>query len=172
MTDGANANALVGTWRLVSCALHDGDRANHLYGTHPIGFLTYTSDGHMSVMFGDPNRPLLENPDWRENTDGDVAATARTFIAYCGTYALRDSEVSHQQAFSLTPNWIGRTLTRRVVLDGNTLVLATPEMLVDGRTQTATLTWQRVESEEPRARPSHQRKESNVESLYIGRIGS
>jgi hypothetical protein len=145
MTDGANPKGLVGTWRLVSCALHDGDRANHPYGTHPTGFLTYTSDGHMSVMFGDPNRPLLENSDWRQNTDGDVAATARPFIAYCGPYDLRDGDVSHHVEVSLIPNWIGRTLTRRVVLAGNTLVLATPEMLVDGRTQTATLTWQRVE---------------------------
>src|SRR5688500_17323609 len=132
MTDGANADALVGTWRLVSCALYDGDRVNHPYGANPTGFLTYTPDGHMAVMFGDPNRPPLDNPDWRQNTDGDVAAAARVFIAYCGTYALRDSEVSHHVAFSLTPNWIGQTLTRRVVLDGNTLVLATPKMLVDG----------------------------------------
>ena len=145
MTDGVNANALVGTWRLVSCALHDGERVNHPYGAEPIGFLTYAPDGHMSVMFGDANRPPLASPDWRRNTDEDVAGAARPFIAYCGTYELRDGEVSHHVEVSLIPNWIGQTLTRRVVLDGHTLVLATPEMLIDGRTQTATLTWRRVE---------------------------
>ena len=145
MTDGATANALVGTWRLAACALHDGERVDHPYGASPAGFLTYTPDGRMSVMFGDPDRLPLENPDWRQNADGDVAAVARTFIAYCGTYDLRDGEVSHHVAVSLIPNWIGQTLTRRVVLDGNTLTLATPEMRIDGRTQTAVLTWRRVE---------------------------
>ena len=145
MTDRANANAMVGTWRLVSCTLHDGGRANHPYGANPAGFLTYTPDGRMSVMFGDPNRAALENPDWRQNADENVAAAARTFIAYCGTYDLRDGEVSHHVAVSLIPNWIGQTLTRRVALDGDALTLSTPEMLVDGRTQTATLTWRRVE---------------------------
>jgi hypothetical protein len=145
MTNGANANALVGTWRLVSCALHDGERVNHPYGSDPTGFLSYAPDGQMTVMFGDPNRLPLDSSDWRLNTDGSIAAAARAFIAYGGTYDLRDGEVSHHVAVSLIPNWIGQTLTRRVVLNGNTLTLATPEMLVDGRTQTATLTWQRVE---------------------------
>lgn len=145
MTDGANVNALVGTWRLAACVLHDGERVNHPYGANPAGFLMYTPDGRMSVMFGDPDRAPLENPDWRQNTDGDVAAVARTFIAYCGTYDLGDGEVSHHVAVSLIPNWIGQTLTRCVALDGDTLTLATPEMLVDGRTQTATLTWRRAE---------------------------
>ncbi len=145
MMDGANADALVGTWRLISCALHDGERVNHPYGSMPTGFLTYTPEGRMSVMFGDPDRPLLENPDWRQNADGGVAAAARSFIAYSGTYDLREGEVSHQVEVSLIPNWIGQTLTRRVVLEEDTLTLATPEMLVDGRTQVATLTWSRVE---------------------------
>ena len=145
MMNRADVNPLVGTWRLVSCTFRDGRIVNHPYGSHPSGFLTYTPDGHMAVMFGDPDRPLLENPDWRQNSDVDVAAAARLCIAYCGTYDLRDDEVVHHVAFSLTPNWIGQTLTRRITVTGGTLTLSTPEMLVDGRKQFGTLVWKCVE---------------------------
>ena len=145
MTNRANVNPLVGTWRLVSCAFHDGRSVNHPYGPDPSGFLTYTPDGQMAVMFGDPDRPLLENPDWRQNVDEDIATAARLCIAYCGTYDLHDDEVAHHVAFSIMPNWIGQTLTRRITLSGDILTLSRPESLVDGRKQTGTLVWKRVE---------------------------
>ena len=149
MADGANANGLVGTWRLVSCALHDGRRVNRPYGPDPAGLLCSTPDGHTVVMFGDPNRPPLGSPDWRHNSDPDIAAAARLCIAYVGTYEFRDGEVAHHVAFSLMPNWIGQTLARRFTLSGNTLALATRGMRVDGRRQIAALTWQRVDKLEP-----------------------
>jgi hypothetical protein len=42
-------------------AIHaDGTINSEVYGTHPVGYITYTSDGHMMVMFSRSELPSEE----------------------------------------------------------------------------------------------------------------
>jgi hypothetical protein len=49
--------------------------------------------------------------------DAEIAAAARDYFAYCGTYELRGGEVVHRVELSLLPNWIGAEQVQLVMLD-------------------------------------------------------
>ncbi len=143
--DALPDNSLVGTWRLVSFEVRDEDaRVTHPFGHDPLGFITYTADGRMAVQFGRADRACLAAGDWVAATPGEIAAAARDYIAYCGTYEFRDGTVVHRVNLSLMPNWVGGELVRDVVLNEDIVTLSTPPTAVGGRQQIATLVWQRV----------------------------
>ena len=100
----------------------------------------------MAVQFGAADRALLSAPDWLAGADVEIAAAARDYFAYCGTYEVHDDTVIHFVKSSLAPNWIGQEQHRQVVLDGDTVTLSTPPTSVGGQQQVATLVWQRVVS--------------------------
>lgn len=140
-----NVNPLVGTWRLVSFEVRDADgRITYPFGRDAVGFITYSPDGHMAVQFGRADRALVTSGDWLAATPADIAAAARDYIAYCGSYELRDGEVVHRVELSLLPNWIGGELVRLVTFEGERVTLSTPPTPVGGRQQTATLVWERA----------------------------
>jgi Lipocalin-like domain len=138
-------HALHGTWRLVSFHVQDEDgRTSYPFGGDAVGFLTYTADGHMAVQFGRADRARLPAGDWVAAPSTEIAATARDYFAYCGTYELRDETVVHQVELSLMPNWIGAEQVRLVAFDGETVTLTPPPLSVGGQQQIATLVWRRV----------------------------
>jgi hypothetical protein len=138
-------NALVGTWRLVSFDVRDDeDVVTYPFGREVEGFITYTSDGRMAVQFGAAHRARLADPDWVGGADADIAAAARAYFAYCGTYEIHGDTVVHRIESSLLPNWIGGEQMRHVTLNGDTVTLSTPPTLIDGRERMATLVWRRV----------------------------
>lgn len=143
------ANALVGTWRLVSFAVQDADgRVSYPFGSDAEGFITYAADGQMAVQFGAANRNHLAGSDWLAGSDAEVAAAARHYFAYCGTYEVHGDTVIHHVALSLMPNWIGGELVRHVALHADRVTLTTPPTPVGGQQQTATLIWQRVDPQQ------------------------
>ncbi len=52
--------------------------------------------------------------------------------------------VVHHLELSLLPNWIGQDFVRIFKIEGNRVTLSTTPVLIDGRKQVGTLTWQRV----------------------------
>src|SRR5262245_56365210 len=93
MTKGQAAVSVVGTWRLVSWVEEETEsKAVHLFGDNPLGFITYTSDGHMMVMFADPSRKPAAAP---KATDPEAAQLYRTMVAYAGRYTLEGDKVIH-----------------------------------------------------------------------------
>jgi Lipocalin-like domain len=52
-TPSTQNNPLIGIWKLISAtAIHaDGTVTLDVYGTHPVGYITYTSNVRMMVMF-------------------------------------------------------------------------------------------------------------------------
>lgn len=140
-----NANPLVGTWRLVSFELRDEEgRVTYPFGRDAVGFITYTADGRMAVQLGRADRARLAIGDWLVATSVDIAAAARDYIAYCGSYELHDGAVVHRVELSLLPNWIGGEQVRMVAFDGERVTLATPPTPVGGQEQIATLVWERI----------------------------
>jgi hypothetical protein len=139
-----NQQSLVGTWRLVSFHVQDEDGGiSYPFGRDAAGYITYTTDGHMAVQFGRANRAGLAG-GWIGATPDEIAAAARDYFAYCGTYDVRDGEVVHRIALSLMPNWIGGEQVRLVTFDSDRVTLATPPLPIGGRQQVATLVWHRV----------------------------
>jgi hypothetical protein len=138
-------NPLVGTWRLISFTVRNPEgRVTYPFGEDADGFITYTTDGRMAVQFGASNRTRLAVPDWVAGDDTEIAAAARDYFAYCGTYEFHDEMVSHHVELSLMPNWMGVEQIRHVTLNGDTVTLSTPPTPVGGQHQTAILVWERV----------------------------
>lgn len=140
-----SVNPLVGTWRLVSFEVRDDEgTVTYPFGRDAVGFITYSPDGHMAVQFGRSARARVATGDWVAAEPAEIAAAARDYIAYCGAYELRGSEVVHRVELSLLPNWIGGELVRQVTFDGQRVTLSTPPTPVGGRQQIATLVWERA----------------------------
>jgi hypothetical protein len=66
------------------------------------------------------------------------------FVAYAGTYEIDDEKVIHHLDLSLMPNWTGQDFVRTYELNGDQITLTTPPVLIDGRMQVGSLTWQRI----------------------------
>ena len=140
-----DANPLVGTWRLVSFEVQDADGAiDYPFGRDAEGFITYTADGRMAVQFGAANRARLAASDWLGGADAEIAAAARDYFAYCGTYEFHDDTVVHRVELSLMPNWMSGEQMRHVALESDTITLSTPPVPIGGRQQAASLVWQRI----------------------------
>jgi hypothetical protein len=118
----------------------------HPYGRDPVGFLTYTADGYMAGQLGRADRAHVTVDDWEIAPDAEVAAAARDYVAYCGTYEVRGDTVVHRVGLSLMPNWIGGEQVRVVALDGDSLTLSAVFTPTGGRQQTACLVWHRAQT--------------------------
>jgi hypothetical protein len=140
----ATANPLVGTWRLASLELRDeAGGVLHPLGDDPAGLLTYTADGHMSGQFGRRARPGPAG-DWATAPEVEIAAAAREYVAYAGTYDVRGDTVAHRVELSLLPGWVGGEQVRSVALDGDTLTLSAPAPAGDGGPRAFVLVWRRA----------------------------
>jgi hypothetical protein len=137
VSDSDLRQALLGTWRLISYQAVDVDGTVATpFGDNPQGYLVYTPDGHVLAQAATraqrvwPPRPdLLDLPLPQRLAEQGL-------VGYCGTYEVRDSQVIHHREFGLEPSLDGTAQTRAVTLDGDQLILGTP----DG----SHFTWQRV----------------------------
>jgi Lipocalin-like domain len=146
-------NPLIGTWKLIAAiAIHsDGTIDSEVYGSNPNGYITYTPNGHMMVMFSRSDRSLfdkdIQSPfsgEMKAISSEDLAQAFTSFNAYAGTYTLNGNTVIHQIAIASIPNRVGKTLIRTFAIDGNQIVLRTPETKNDGIAKVFELTWERV----------------------------
>lgn len=141
--------ALIGTWRLISFELRtiDGDVLYPL-GSDAQGFLTYTDQSFMSVQIMAVGRPEYTSIDPRTVDLAQLAAAAKGYLAYCGSFGVDEvtKEVHHHVTVSLLPNWIGDVQNRRVSLIDDRLELSTPQTKLSGQMQTAHLLWERLPS--------------------------
>jgi hypothetical protein len=146
-------NPLIGTWKLVSAnAINaDGTIDSEVYGANPIGYITYTPDGHMMVMFARSDRQMFDkeiqsplSEEMKALTSQELARAFTSFNAYGGTYILKGNTVIHQIAIASIPNRIGKTLVRTFEIEGNRIMLRTPETLIEGTAKAFELVWERV----------------------------
>ncbi len=138
-----------GTWRLVSFELRNTDGTTSLpYGDQPHGYIFYTPSGYMSCVFMRAGRRNFASPDALGGSAEEKARAMETFFSYCGTYEIQGSEVIHHIEASLFPNWSGGDLRRFYQFEGRHLTLtgSTPQVF-QGKEQTATIVWERVNSE-------------------------
>ena len=87
--------SVVGSWRLLSWVQEDVESkvVQTVFGDNPVGVITYTSDGHMSVFIANPKRRPAGGPFV---TAAEAADLYRTMVAYSGTYSVDGNEVTHK----------------------------------------------------------------------------
>jgi hypothetical protein len=146
-------NPLIGIWKLLSAtAIHpDGTIVSEIYGMNPVGYITYTGEGQMMVMFSRSDRlPLsqqIQSPFSQEMNAVPIEELAQAFMsfsAYAGTYTLNGNTVSHHLTIASIPNRVGTTLVRTFAINGNQITLRTPETICDCVTTVFELVWERV----------------------------
>jgi hypothetical protein len=152
-TPSIENNPLIGIWKLISAIgiQSDGTIKLDVYGTHPAGYITYTEDGHMMVMFSRSDRPPLSqeiqsplSPEMQSLPVEELAQAFTTFNAYAGTYTLSGNTLIHQIEIASIPNRVGTTLVRTFTLSENRLTLKTPPVLSDGVETVFELVWERI----------------------------
>jgi hypothetical protein len=132
------AQALVGTWRLVEFADLDKDgKWQYEYGEHPRGYLVYDATGHMHVqiMKVPPLAPFPEaNTEGQPPSPEHALAAYSAYAAYFGTYTVDEKKhvVTHHVEGSLRPDYTGTDQPRPFKLEGDRLEIG------DGKT------WRRV----------------------------
>ncbi|GGT03222.1 lipocalin-like domain-containing protein [Streptomyces chromofuscus] len=135
---------LLGAWQLVSytAGSADGEVIQPL-GPTPYGLIVYTPDGYMSAQLGRGDRPPLSSARLEDAAADELAQAAVGYVAYGGPYEVVDSStVEHHVTTSLFPNWIGRSLVRKVEFAGSFMQLSVPTPTrIWGAERTAVLVW-------------------------------
>ena len=133
--------SLVGTWRLVSYkAANEKGEMIEWWGSNPVGFLTLTADGRMSIIMADPKRKPL-NPLSKSTTNAELAEALSTCFAYAGTYGLTRGQLAVHIDVSTDQNFANTDQVRFVTLEGDRLTLG-GRLLVAGE-----LVWERLKPE-------------------------
>ena len=134
---------LVGTWKLILWELRDEEgHVAYPFGRDAPGYLTFTEDGHMSVVITTARRPSFAAEDLLGGSVDEKAAAAETCVAYCGTYRMDGNRVMIHVDASLFPNWLGTIQERVFHLDGDSLTMSIASSTWSGKRQTAHLQWE------------------------------
>ncbi|GJH30419.1 lipocalin-like domain-containing protein [Caballeronia novacaledonica] len=140
----AEANPLLGTWRLKSFMREvagTGERYNQV-GDHPDGCLTYSADGRVLALFvsGDQPRPRSEP------SDEERIRLHKSMLGYGGTYSVSPGKVVHHIDIEWDGRRVGTDQVRFYTIDGEMLTIKTEpnKSPVDGREGIGILTFERV----------------------------
>jgi Lipocalin-like domain len=153
LTPSTQNNPLIGIWKLISAtAIHpDGTVTPEVYGANPSGYITYTPDGHMMVMFSRSDRLSLSknvgSPLSREIhvvPISELAQAFTTFNAYAGRYTLNGNTVTHHIEVASIPNRVGTELVRMFSVNGNRVTLKTLPTLNNEVLQVFELVWELI----------------------------
>lgn len=144
-------NPLIGIWKLISATAIAADETvtSEVYGTHPVGYITYTSDGHMMVMFFRSDHLSLSqevrsplSSEMQSLSTKEPAQAFTTFNAYAGAYTLSNNTVTHHIEIASILNRVGTSLVRTFTLSENQITLRTPPVLNDGIETVFELVWE------------------------------
>ncbi len=119
------AKQLVGTWKLTSWVVQIiGGEAIEPYGPDPKGRIVMTPEGHWSVIVTGANRKAGQTPE-------EKAALMDTMLAYFGKYSVDGDQITVDVELSSNEIYVGplQKQTRFFTLDGDKLVLRTPEIM-------------------------------------------
>lgn len=119
------SNSLIGTWKLISMThenLVTGIVADD-YGPNPVGYLSYSPDGHMIVIITKANRKKLTN---KITASHEAIELLNTMTSYAGTYTIKDKQIVHHIDVAWNPSWVNTNQVRFYKLEGNRLTLTMP----------------------------------------------
>ena len=146
---GANVPAdLVGTWQLVSRV--DRDASGQVIpesslGSDPVGYLIYDSKGHVAAQLMAKHRIAASGAITSEPNSNNPAHVGG-YDAYFGRYEVntRSHTVTHILDGAISPGDVGRRITRRFEVSGDTLTITfEPGTQANGKI-TRTIIWRRI----------------------------
>jgi len=136
------ADALIGSWRLVSFELRSPDGSvSHPFGKDASGYLFYNEDGYMSAAFMGADRARPDSDDLSEVARG---VNFDAFNAYCGRFEVRGDRVVHRVEVSSLPQWTGSEQERVFSFEDGRLVLETVALQIDSGVPVGVLVWERA----------------------------
>ena len=145
-----SAQAPLGTWQLLSRADSSAagvQPADGPLGADPIAWIIYDTRGHVAaqLMARDRTKPAVTTPT-TSPPDPNNSTTSGGYDAYFGTYEVDAARhtVTHHLLAALSPGDVGRTLTRRFLVRGDTLIIAFDTRRGDGTPVTRRVVWRRV----------------------------
>ena len=136
---------LHGTWKLVSAVREEipsGARTN-LFGEKPQGVLNYSPEGRMLALIAHGDRKAAASG---RATAAEAEALYRSMLSYGGGYSIAGDVVTHHVDISWNEKFTGGEQTRHFRLDGNRLILSTPQSPdpIDGRMSVRRMTWEKI----------------------------
>lgn len=142
------ASSLLGTWRLISYKVEfsDGSVAD-LYGSSPLGVISYDATGHMSVHLVKADLPKCGTIDRRKCPDMQARMAFDNYVGYWGRYEVKPSEsmVLHYVQGASWPDFIGTSQTRFIEISNKRLTITTPRRKIGGVENVGVLVWERIE---------------------------
>jgi hypothetical protein len=137
---------LLGTWKLVSASstTSTGEPMDPPHGPNPVGFLTYTPGGRVTVLISHGGRKPLSVGRGASGLLQEQAEAFKTFLAYAGRYVLSGDQITHHIEISSIQNYVNKPLVRSIEILGDQIRLITPPMMVNGKIQTVEFVWQRL----------------------------
>jgi Lipocalin-like domain len=120
----ARAADIVGTWRLQSWIEQETETkiVHNVFGENPLGSITFTADGHVSVIFINPTRKPPASP---KATDAEAAELYRTMVSYAGTYSLEGDKLTNKIEVAWNQAWNGTSQVRFVQIKDDRLTVKT-----------------------------------------------
>jgi hypothetical protein len=144
-TSWSEEASVIGTWRLKSFVrqiVGTAESYNQL-GEHPSGFISYSPDGRMNVIFvtGDRVRPVGSSA-----TEEDRIKLYNSMIAYAGTYTIDGNKVVHHVDISWNGTYTGTDQVRYFTIEDGTLTIKTEinKSPIDGRQGVGILVFEKV----------------------------
>ncbi len=117
---------VVGAWSLVTFDTDErGGAFKPRFGQDPVGYLLYTTDGHMAAVLAGTHRPELKSPSGSSSTEEQRTQSLANFLAYAGRYDIRGDRVFHHVDVSVFTNLMGTTLERQFKIEGDLLTIRT-----------------------------------------------
>jgi lipocalin-like protein len=138
------ADALRGTWTLVSSVTEKDGIKTDQFGPGPKGMLTLDADGHFMLTIVGPNLPKFASGNRATGTPEEDKAVVSKSIAMIGTYSVNPSDktLTFRVETATFPNWNGTEQRRTVVTASkDELKYITPTASSGG---IGTVTWRRA----------------------------
>jgi len=136
----ADAEGLVGTWRLVSWqVIVENEPPQNVFGPHPKGFLVLTREGRSIVVMTAENRRAGMG-------DLERAALHKSMLAYSGRYRIEGNDFITVVEVSWNEEWNGTEQRRHFRIEGDKLFIESapwPSIISPGKIDFRRIVWQR-----------------------------
>lgn len=141
------AAQLIGTWQLRSREDRTAAgerRIDPSLGADPVAILIYDSAGNFAAQFMKRDRSSDDVVVMRQ-AGANNSAAVNGYDAYFGKYTVDEASRSVTQVLqgSLSPGDVGKTVTREMRVDGDTLTIELATTNSDGEPVTRSLIWRR-----------------------------
>lgn len=137
----ADADALVGNWKLVSWQVIVDGEAHDLFGLNPKGYLILTPEGRSAAITTAEDRKPGES-------DAERAALHRSMLAYTGKYRVEGDDFVTTVDASWNEAWNGTEQRRHYRIEGHRLFIESapaPSIMFPGRVDFRRIVWERDE---------------------------